>query len=232
MSTNLNEKSRRREAALIGIFFILAAISSIVGLKLYDPVLASPNFITTACLHGNNIVAGALNELILAASATGTAILLYPYLKKYHVSLGIGYLSFRLLEVVFIMMGIVAVLTVLSISRYCAAHPLVDHASATTLGLAFIAFHDWTFMLGPNFMLAINTFLYSYTFYQTGLVPRKLAILGMLAACLIMLAALLEMFGVIKQLSPAGMLLALPIAAYEMTLATWLLVKGFSQKAV
>lgn len=104
----------------------------------------------------------------------------------------------------------------------------IDSAQATALGLSFIALHNWTFILGPNFMLAINTFLYSYAFYRTGLIPKKLSLLGLTAACLIMVAALLELFGVINQLSVWGILLALPIATYEISLAIRLIAKGFN----
>lgn len=229
MSTSVSVTNRRRDAVLTGVFFILAAISSIVGLKLYDPVLVSNDFITTASVNYHQVVAGALNELILCVSACGTALMLYPYLKQYRANMGVAYLTFRLLEVVFIMMGLVAVLTVLSISKQYAIAPVGQKDEAILLGRVFMAFHDWTFMLGPNFMLAINTFLYSFTFFKTGLVPRKLAIWGMVAAVLIMLAALLEMFGIIKQLSITGVILALPIAFYEMTLAVTLIVRGLNK---
>jgi hypothetical protein len=226
-TVSLEKKKDRQNAALTGVFFIMAAVSSIVGLKLYDPVLTDDNFIISASAHYNQIVWGAVCELILAVTATGTGIMLYPYLKRYNESLGIGYLSFRLLEVVFIVLGTVGVLTVLSVSQHYASHAITDKTEATSIGLAFIALHDWTFILGPNFMLAVNTFLYSYAFRQTGLVPKKLSLLGLVAACLIMIAALLELFGIIRQISLWGVLLALPIAAYELSLAVWLIAKGF-----
>jgi Domain of unknown function (DUF4386) len=226
MNTFSSSANDKRNAAITGLFFILAAVSSIIGKKLYDPVLTDANFLIAAGQNYNQLIAGAINELILAASATGTGIMLYPYLKRYSISLGMGYLSFRLLEVVFILIGIVSVLTVLSISLQLNSNP-EEQSAAHSIGSAFIALHNWTFILGPNFMLAINTFLYSYVFHKTGLVPRYLSKLGVTASCLIMLAALLELFGIIQQISLWGILLALPIAAYEMWLAVFLIAKGF-----
>ncbi|MFN3850532.1 MAG: DUF4386 domain-containing protein [Spirosomataceae bacterium] len=220
------QQKDKANTTFTGIFFITAAVSSIIGLKLYDPILVDNDFITLAAQHRNSIIFGAVNELILCVSATSTGLLMYPYLKRYSESLGLGYLSFRMLEVVFIMIGLVAVLVVLSVSQNY-ANQSIEKSTATSIGLAFIAVHDWTFMLGPNFMLAINTFIYSYVFYKTMLVPQKLATLGLVSACLIMVAALLEMFGVIEQLSTWGISLALPIAIYEMSLAIWLIRKGF-----
>ena len=222
MESNISKRNIR----LIGLFFILAAVSSIAGLKLYDPILSSNDFINVYPAYYNQIIIAAINELILMAAAVGTAITLYPFLRRVNESLGIGYVSFRILEVLFIMAGTLSMLTILSISELLFTGAITDRSTATSLGWSFIAVHKWSFMLGPNFMLAINTFMYSYGFYKAGMVPSSLARLGMSASVLIMIAAMLELFGVIKQISFWGILLALPIAFYEMSLATWLLRKG------
>ncbi|WP_256237130.1 DUF4386 domain-containing protein [Bacillus sp. EB600] len=94
------------------------------------------------------------------------------------------------------------------------------------------AVHDWTFLLGPNFMLGINSMMYSYLFFKSKLVPRFISILGMTGATLVFMAALLEMFGVIQQVSVWGVILSLPVAANEMILAVWLIFKGFSESAL
>ncbi len=216
---------------LIGVCFILAAASSIAGLKLYDPILNTSDFLVSASQNYQQVILGAINELILVVTATGTGILLYPHLKQYNESLGIGYLSFRLLEAVFIMIGIVSILTVLSISEHYTNSTISDKSHAQNLGLVFIALHKWTFMLGPNFMLAINTFLYSFVFYKTGIIPLYLSWLGLASAFLIMIAAILELLGIIEQLSIWGVILALPIAAYELILAIRLIRKTDSLRS-
>jgi hypothetical protein len=87
-------------------------------------------------------------------------------------------------------------------------------------------------MLGPNFMLGINTMMCCYLLYKSKLVPRFISVIGLAGAALIFIAALLEMFGVILQLSTWGAVLAIPVAAYEMILAVWLIVKGFNSSAL
>ena len=94
-------------------------------------------------------------------------------------------------------------------------------------GIVLKAIHDWTFILGPNFFLGINTFIYSYLFYRSKLIPRFISSLGLTGAILIFLAAIFEMFQVIAQISAWGVMLALPIFAYEMSLAVWLIFRGF-----
>ncbi|MNG14370.1 hypothetical protein D3C84_981160 [compost metagenome] len=92
--------------------------------------------------------------------------------------------------------------------------------------------HDYTFILGPNLFLGINTMMYSYIFYKSNLVPKFIPILGLTGSALILLAALLELFGVIDQVSAWGAILALPIFANEMILAVWLITKGFNGSVV
>ncbi len=215
----------KNNAKLTGFFFITAAITSIVGLKLYDPILNDNNFLLSTYNHYTQIIFGAINELILVVTATGTCIMLFPLLKRYSESMALGYLCFRLLEVVFIMIGIVSILSALAVSEHYTNGVISDKANAQSLMQTFISLHKWTFILGPNFMLAINTFIYSYVFIKSEVVPKNLARLGLVSSFLIMAAAVLELFGIIQQISIWGILLALPIASYEMTLAGWLIVK-------
>ncbi|PTX18509.1 uncharacterized protein DUF4386 [Pontibacter mucosus] len=220
----------KKDAVITGILFITATVTAIIGLRLYDPVLNNSAYLTLGVSHSNQIIAGAVSELILACTAAGTGLMLYPYLRRYNESLGLGYLSFRLLEVVFILVGIVSVLALLTLSRLYTSSPAPDTAAFEAIGGILKAIHDWTFMLGPNFMLGINTFLYCYVFYQTRLVPRRLAAFGMVGAGCILIAAVLELFGVILQISTWGVLLAFPVFAFEMFLAFWLIRKGFNLK--
>ena len=213
-------------AKITGWLFIAAAISSIMGLKLYDPILTDSNFVLSASHNSSNIILGAICELILVATATGTGIMLFPVLKRYRETIGLAYLSFRILEVVFISIGLVSILTALSISEHYTNGIIQNKDDAQNLMMTFIYLHKWTFMIGPNFMLAINTFLYSYVFLRTKTVPVALSRLGIGASFLIMTASIIELFGIIEQISTWGILLALPIALYEMTLAVWLIVKG------
>ncbi|AZN38343.1 DUF4386 domain-containing protein [Paenibacillus albus] len=215
-----------------GIFFILAAISSIIGLKLYDPLLSGSDYLVNGAAHANQIIWGALMELVLVVSAIGTSVTLFPYLRRYNESIALSHVCFRFMEAVIITIGIIGMLSLLTLSREYAAGGMPDTASYEAAGTALKAVHDWTFLLGPNFMLGLNTMMYSYIFYRTGLVPRFIPILGMTGASLVFIAALLEMFGVFPQISVWGALLSLPVAANEMILAVWLIAKGFNSRAL
>lgn len=212
-----------------GVLFILAAVSSILGLLLYDPILNGSDYLANGALHANQVITGALMELILVISAVGTSITMFPHLRKYNETLALGHVCFRFLEAIIITIGILSVLSLLTLSQQFTSANSPDIASFQASGTLLKALHDWTFLLGPNFMLGLNTMLYSYIFFRSGLVPRPISILGMTSAVLIFIAAILEMFGVFPQLSVWGALLALPVAANEMILAVWLIVRGFNK---
>jgi hypothetical protein len=221
----------RKNAIIVGVLFILATVAALVGLKLYGPILSGQDVLLAGAEHRTQLLLGALSELILVGAAIGTAIMLFPYLKKHNESLALGYVCFRFLEAVVITVGIVSVLSLLTLSQQFVAAAAPDvaafHASETVL----LAVQDWTFRLGPGLILGINTMMCSYLLLRTKLVPRPISVLGMTGATLITIAGLLGLFGVIAPLSTLGLLLALPVAAYEMILAVWLIAKGFNVTA-
>jgi hypothetical protein len=221
--------SNRKNEKITGLLFIAATTTAIIGLKFYDPVLQNSDFLTEAFLHSKQISLGAFFELMLAIANIGTGIMLYPYLKKYSESLGLGYTLFRLLEVVFILIGLLSMLSIIHLSNANMLQlPGHDTGALQTTANMLRIIYGWCFILGPHFMLGVNTLIYSYIFFQTKLVPKKLAIFGMTGAVLIFIAALQEIFGFIPHFSTQIFAWALPIAVYEMVLAAFLLIKGFN----
>lgn len=221
--------SNRIHEKITGTFFIAATIAAIIGATLYEPVLKHAAFLQAAHHASTQLVLGAVFELILACSAVGTGIMLYPYLRRYSESWGLGYALFRTLEVVFILIGVASMLSIVQLSRESentsgdtlSALQALANLLKTIYGLAFI--------LGPHFMLGINTFIYSSIFYQSKLIPRKISTVGILGATFIFTAAILELFGLILPFSVQLAVLAFPIAVYEMILAGWLIMKGFNK---
>ncbi|AIQ71714.1 DUF4386 domain-containing protein [Paenibacillus graminis] len=224
--------SSKAASKIAGVLFIIAAITAILGVFLYKPILNDSDYLIQGSAHANQVVLGALMELILVVSAVGTATVMFPFLKKYNRTIAIWHVCFRLLEAIVITVGVISVLSLLALSQDYVAAGAPDIASYQVSGTLLKAVHDYTFLLGPNFFLGINTMMYSYIFYKSKLVPRFIPILGLTGSALIFLAALLEMFGVIDQVSAWGAIFALPIFANEMTLAVWLITKGFNGSAV
>jgi len=222
----------RHNAIIVGVLFVLAAVSSVIGLVLYQPFLTGPDYLIGGAAHTDRVLLGAFSELILVCTAIGTGIMLFPYLKKHNESIALGYVCFRLLEAVIITVGIVGVLSLLTLSQHFVAAAAPDAAAFEAAGTVLLAVQKWTFQLGPGLLLGVNTMMCSYLLLRTKLVPRPIAVLGLTGATLISIAGLLGLFGVIAQVSTWGLLLALPVAAYEMTLAGWLIAKGFNVAAI
>ena len=224
--------SDKKTAKIVGVLFLLAAITAVIGLNLYDPILNGSDYLNRGTEHANQVILGAIMELILVVSVVGTATTMFPILRKYNETIALWHVCFRFLEAVIITVGIICVLSLLTISREFVEGGSQNAAYYLASGTLLKAIHDWTFLLGPLFMLGINTIMYSYIFYKTKLVPRFISTLGITGAILVLICAFLVMYGVFPQVSLWGGIFALPVAANEMILAIWLLVKGFNKSAI
>jgi hypothetical protein len=218
----------KKNAVITGLFFIGATVSAIIGVLLYDPILVQHDYIQNGAKFTVQLIWGAVFELILVCTASGTAIMLTPYLRKFNEHLGLGYLCFRFLEAIIILIGIVAMLSIVTLINSFVNESSPDLASYQSAGIIAKAIHDWTFILGPLFMLGINTFIYSYVFLKTEMIPKQLALVGIVGAILVFSSSLLVMFGIIQMSSTIQISMAIPIAVYEMVLAGWLIAKGFN----
>ncbi|MGW2986979.1 DUF4386 domain-containing protein [Streptomyces goshikiensis] len=220
----------RRLAVVAGALFLVTEVAAIGGLALYRPVLEGPGYVVGSGAD-TRVFLGALCELVLALAVMGTGAALYPVLRRRGEAAAVGYVCGRLLEAAVIVVGIVSVLAVVTLRRSAGPSGTADAASLVTAGKALVALHDWTFLLGPNFVLGANTLVLACLMYTSRLVPRAVAVLGLAGGALICASATAVLFGVYEQVSVAGSLAALPVFAWEVTLAVRLLFKGFDEAA-
>lgn len=202
-----------------GVFFLLTEITAIAGLALYQPILDDP----TGPGADGRVLLGGFFELLLIAAVIGSAATLYPVIKRQNHGLALGYVCARLLEAVIISMGTIAVLSVVTLRQAQVGDP--------TVAKALLALHEWTFLLGPNFALGANSLMLAYLMFRSGLVPRPIAVLGLIGGPLICVSATAVLFGLYEQLSAFGALAALPVFAWEVSFALYLVIKGFKPAA-
>jgi hypothetical protein len=157
-----------------------------------------------ALYKSDQVRLGALLEVILALAIVGTAVTLFPVVKPWGEGIALGYVGLRTLEAAVICTGIVSILA------------------------AEQAMHDWTFLVGPNFVLGTNTVLLAYLMFKSRLVPRYIGVLGLIGGPLVFASAVAVLFGLYDQVSTLGALTAVPVFAWELTLAFTLIVKGFT----
>jgi len=224
--------SARKTALLTGVFFIITIVASIPALGLYGPILNNAHYVLGGGAD-TRIYVGALLELITAAAGIGTAVTLFPVLKRQSEGMALGYVAARILESTVIVVGIVSVLSVVTMQHNFAAGSGADAASYVIASQALVAIHKWTFLLGPGFCAgAENGLLLGYLMYRTRLVPRPIAVLGLVGGSLAVASAIAELFGLYQQVSAPAAIVVFPEALFEAALGVWLVVKGFRPSPV
>jgi hypothetical protein len=208
----------RKTALVAGIVYLLTFVS-IPTIALYTSI-HSPNYIIGSG-SDNKVVIGCILEIIVALAGIGTAISLYPVLKKQNESLALGLVASRILEAGTMFLGVAFLLSVVTLKQAGV------NVNALVTGQAMVTLYDRIFLLGQSFMPALNDFLLGVLFYQSRLVPRILAWIGMIGAIPLILGYLAIMFGLIGQHSPLAGLAALLVAVFEFSLGIYLVVKGF-----
>lgn len=222
----------RISAFIIGIFYIIAAISSIVAVILYQPILTADWYAVVQNGHQQTLLFGVLNDLLLVVSAVGTAVMFFPFLRRVNETIALFHLCFRFMEAVLISIGVIGILALIQLSIGYDQGVFQSAEVIKATGMALQAFHRWTFLLGPNFMLGINTAMYSFLLIKSGLVPKNLARFGFMTALLVFIAGQLDFWGVIAPTSAVKGLLALPVGIFEISLALYLMTKGFRKEAL
>jgi hypothetical protein len=216
-----------RIGRLAGIWFIATFVFSIPAVALYGPVLDHPGCVASGAADGS-IEWGALLEVVLVVANIGTAIVLFPILKRHSERLALGYVAIRIVESTLIVIGIVSLLAVITLHQDVSGG-LADAGSTTVTTRSLVAIHDATFLLGPSFCAGIgNGILLGYLAYRSGIVPRRMAMIGLVGGPLAVLAAILALFGAYEQNSDMQLLITMPEIVWEAAFGIYLAVKGFA----
>ncbi len=219
MSTERWSNDRRTSFAA-GVLFLITFITSIPALALFQPVLDDPAGFIAGGGDDGLVYLGVLLELILIVANIGTAVVLFPVLKRTSEMLSLAYVTARIVECVFIAAGILCVLGIVSLAQ--------DDPSAGSLAVSLAAIKDWTFLLGPGVIVGIgNGLILGYLMYRSELVPRRMAMLGIIGGPLLLAAGIGVMFGGLEQGGTVQSLATVPEFIWELSLGIYLTVWGF-----
>jgi hypothetical protein len=219
--------SSRKISLTAGVLFLITFATSIPALYLFQPVLDDPAGYIAGAGSDNRVFLGALLELLLIIANVGTAVVLYPILKRQNHIFALGYVTARLVECTLIAIGLVSVLAVVSLRQDIAG------ADAGSLGVALAAIKDWTFLLGPGFVVGVgNGLLLGYLMYRSGLVPRGMAVLGLIGGPLICLSGIAVLFDVFQYGGSGQAIATIPEFLWELSLGIYLTVKGFKPSPI
>jgi Domain of unknown function (DUF4386) len=216
----------QKPGRIAGLWFIGTFVFSIPAALLYAPVLNVADYILGDGLDAR-ISLGALLEVLLAISNIATAVVFFPVLKRVNEAVALGYVASRTIESAIIVMGLISLMSVVTL-RNTLTGTSGDTASIDIAGQTLVAFHDWTFLLGPQFCAGFgNGILLGYLMYRSQLVPRGMALLGLIGGPLAFIGGVFVLFGAFGQ--PSGPLIALTAIEFvwEASLAIYLTVKGY-----
>jgi hypothetical protein len=209
------------------VLFLVTYATSIPALWLFQPLLDDPAGYVAGAGADGRVLLGAFLELLLIVANVGTALALFPVLKRQHEGLALGYVAARIVESVFIAVGVLAVLGVVTLRQEAAG------ADEGALAYALAAIKDWTFLLGPGFVVGVgNGLMLGYLMYRSGLVPRWMAALGLVGGPLLSISGVLVMFGVLEYAGTGQGIATIPEFIWELALGLYLTVKGFKASAV
>lgn len=211
----------RKHALAAGLFYLGTFVFSIPAVALYSGVLDDPSWVLGSGSAGG-VRWGAFIEILTALTCIGTAVAVYPVIKRYGPARAAGFVATRTLEAAMICTGVIAVMAVYTMRQHGG-----DPTALTTTADGLVAIKDWTFLLGPGVAPAVNALCFATVLYQSRLVPRWIPTVGMIGAPMLAVSSMSTLFGGWDQASSTALLLALPIAIWELAVGIYMTFKGF-----
>jgi len=216
--------SFRASSRAAGVLYLLTFVS-IPTLFLYNQVKSDPAFIAGVGPDGPVILGGVL-EVVVALACIGTAVALFPVVKRQNESLALGFVGARILEAAAIFAGVVALLSIVTLRQAGVGE------DAVITGQALLAQHTWTTLLGQGLIPAVNALLLGPLMFSSRLIPRILPVFGFIGAPLLLTGAAGVLFGLWSPVSVIPALAALFLTVWEFGMGVWLVTRGFRPDAV
>ena len=222
--------SLRKTALVAGAFYVITFAASIPALFLLAPVLNNPDYIISSGAD-TRVLFGGFLDLINALAGIGSAVALFSVVKRQHEGFALGFVTTRMFEAAIIVIGVVSILSVVTLRQNLAGTG-ADEASLVAVGQSLVAVRDWTFLLGPGLMAALNALLLGTLMYRSRLVPRIIPTLGLIGAPLLLTSVTAAFFGLNELTSVWHFIATAPIFVWELSLGIYLMVKGFKPSPI
>jgi hypothetical protein len=221
----------QKTARIFGWLFIATFVTSIAAKILFingvGGDFAHLEF-TPGSMSENTVYVAAILEFLLIVTNIGTAVVLYPIVKRQSEGLALGYVTARVVECTFILVGLISAVSLLSVNDALAGATGAQAAALTAQGSSLAATYDWAFLFGPGLVVGFgNGLMLGYLMYKSGLLPRRMAMLGLVGGPMLILSFVLILFGVYENGSGPAFLLALPEIVWEASLGIYAAWKGF-----
>jgi len=222
--------STRKTALVAGVFYLITFIS-IPTLALYSPVKNHRDWVLSSGANSAVLVGGFL-EVIVALAGIGTAVTLYPVVKRQNEGFALGFVTTRVVEAGMIFTGVISLFSLVTLRQNLGGAAGADAASLVTTGASHVAIYNWTFLLGQTLMPGLNALLLGTLMYRSRLVPRIIPVVGLVGAPILIAVVIARLFGSSGSIAGGGGLAGIPVAAWELSLGLWLVVKGFRSSPI
>ena len=218
--------SNKRTPIVVGALFLIAMVTSLIGGGLLESIINAPDYLIHISENTTQILMGMFLELINGIAVIGIGIMMFPILKQYNENLAIGYVGFRIMESVFLILAAIVPLLLITLSQEYLKAVVSDVSSYQTFGSLLLGVRsNFTGLLIPIFF-SLGALLFYYLLYQSKLTPKFIPVWGFIGVVLILILNLVEVNLII------GLILALPIILNEIFLGIWLIAKGFNPSAI
>jgi hypothetical protein len=218
----------RRTALVTGILYLVTFAASIPAVFLLGPILTDPDYVLGSGA-ATQVGFGAVLDVVNALAGIGTAVAVFSVVKRQHEGLALGFVTTRLMEAAIILIGVVSLLGLVSLRQDGVA--AVDPGAAVVVGSTLVSVRDWTFVLGPSLMPALNALMFGTLLYRARLVPRAIPALGLIGAPVMITYVVAAMLGYSEMGSTFNVIAGVPFFVWELAVGLWMIFKGFDRKA-
>jgi hypothetical protein len=219
----------QKRARVFGVLYLITFATSIPALALYESVLRHPVSYIAGAGHDKQVLLGAFLELLLIIANIGTAVVIFPIVRRQSEELALGYVTARVIESVFILVGVVAMIAIITLRQQVAG------AAEGTVAYTLAAIKDWTFLLGPGWVVGWgNGLILGYLMYKSELVPRRWCWLGLVGGPLLIITGTAVMFAgnnPSSALAAVKNVAALSEIVWELFLGIYCTFKGFRRES-
>ncbi len=216
-------RSTRATAAIVGLLFLSATVTFFLAEKFITGVLNRPDYLIGVSEHANALTIGALLAFVDGLAVVSIAVLMFPLLKRTSEPLALGYVGLRVTEFAAILLYLASPLALAD----GLVHGTIDASAAQRLGPVLQAQHDMALLLIYLFN-GVAGGLFAFLLYRSELIPRWIAVLGIIGYPVLLVGAVLDLFGLTDVTRGAGLLAVVPGGLFELILPIWLLARGFA----
>lgn len=221
--------SDRRTAIILGILLIAGILFGILNTV---PALENPDYLTKLSAIKTQVLIAVFFQSAMAAVYVCIAVLLYPIIKKYNEGFAIGYFGFRIIGAAFLFVGIVSLLLLLLLSQSFVTADQLNSPYFQTIGELLRTGRDLMNHVGMILPWSFGGLILYYCIFKMKLAPKWLSIWGIVGSSLTLIATLMLMLDFIKIVTPTYLIMNAPTALFELSLAFFLIVKGFNPNIV